>query len=161
MPAPVTVAEPALLPLALAPAYERTIVASLPDVFAQRHLALPAVAEVTDQKGEWGSQGVGSSRTIHLADGGILTETLTILEPPHRFGYRIDVRKGPMKPLVHHVDGLWAFREVTPVATEVTWSWELTPRSILTAPLVRCLALMWPGYAAKALVRLETLTASA
>jgi hypothetical protein len=154
----VHVARSAVLPLTLAASYERTVVAPLPELFDTRHLALPAVAEVTDQTGgPWGSAGPGQSRTIHLADGGRLTETLTVVEAPHRFGYRIDVTRGPLRPLVSHVDGLWEFTALTPDATTVTWSWTLHPRSPLTAVPVRAVATMWPGYARRALLGLELL----
>jgi hypothetical protein len=157
--APVTVSQTCILPLTLAPAYERTIGVALPEIFDKRHLALPATAEVTDQHGAWGADGPGQTRAIHLADGGILGETLTVVDPPHRFGYRIEIRRGPMGLLVDHVEGTWAFAPVTPDATRVTWSWDWHPRSSLTRPAVRVLASMWPAYAAHGLARLEAVVA--
>jgi hypothetical protein len=152
---PVHVAESALVPLTLATAYERTVVAPLPELFATRHLAFPAVAEVTDQHGTWGSAGPDQTRAIHTADGGILDETLTLVDPPAAFGYHLEPRRGPMKPVIAHVDGRWSFEAVTPAATRVTWSWDIHPRSPLTAPLVHALAATWPAYARTALLTLE------
>ena len=65
-------------------------------------------------------------RTIHTSDGGSLHETLSELEPPHRFGYRIDQVRGPMRPLVRHLDGEWAFA-AEGAGTTITWSWSSPP----------------------------------
>ena len=37
----------------------------------------------------------------------------------------------------------------------VTWSWELTPTSPVTAPLVRLVGRMWHAYARHSLAALE------
>jgi hypothetical protein len=158
----VHVAQSAVLPLPLAAAYERTVVTPLPELFDARHLSLPAVAEVTDQTGgPWGSTGPGQSRTTYLADGGRLTETLTEVDAPHGFGYHLEPTRGPLRPVVSHVDGRWTFTALTPDATTVTWSWTLHPRSLLTAVPARAVAAMWPGYARRTLLRLELLVTRA
>ena len=41
---------------------------------------------------------LGQTRTIRTSDGGSLHETLRELDRPHRFGYRIDRIRGPMRP---------------------------------------------------------------
>ena len=61
-----------------------------------------------------------------------------------------------MRPLVSHLDGAWSF-ETYGTGTRVTWSWEITPTSALTAPLVRVVGRMWHGYARQALVTLEAI----
>jgi hypothetical protein len=149
----VKLAESRTVPVAPDVAYQRTLVAPLEDIFAQRHLVLPPVVSTEGQDGVWGSR-TGQTRTIRLGDGGSLHETLTELQPPRRFGYRIDQIRGPLRPLVRHVDGAWSF-QASGSGTSITWSWELTPTSPLAAPVVRLVGLMWPGYARKALASLE------
>ena len=61
-----------------------------------------------------------------------------------------------MRPLVRHLDGAWTF-EADGSGTRITWSWEITPTSRLTAPLVSLVGRMWHGYARTALVRLESI----
>jgi hypothetical protein len=150
------VAESRTVPHPLAPTYAGTVAAPLPIVFARRHLALPPVAAVEGQEGAWGDH-LGQSRTIVTTDGGRLRETLTELDPPHAFGYRIDVVAGPMRPLVGHLDGRWAFEPAGGDATRVTWSWVLHARTALTVPAVLVVARMWPGYARPALATVERL----
>jgi hypothetical protein len=152
---PIRVAESRTVPVPLVPAYDGTLRVPLPEVFRRRHLALPPVERVDGQIGEWGRD-VGQTRTIRTSDGGSLRETLLVLDRPHRFGYRIDGVRGPMRPLVRHLDGAWTF-EPAGDGTTITWSWELTPTSPATAPLVRLLARMWRGYARKSLLTLETI----
>jgi hypothetical protein len=136
-------------------AYDETIVVPLPDIFGHRHLAMPPVVRVEDQDGPWG-RALGQTRTIRTSDRGALRETLTELDRPHRFGYRIDRVRGPMRPLVRHLDGAWAF-EPDGAGTRITWSWEITPTSALTAPVVGLVGRMWHGYARQALVTLESI----
>jgi hypothetical protein len=147
------VAESRTVPLALEATYDGTIAVALPDIFGHRHLAIPPVVRVEDQDGEWGRE-VGQTRTIRTSDGGALHETLTGLDRPRRFGYRIDRVRGPMRPLVRHLDGAWTF-EPDGTGTRVTWSWELTPTSPVTAPLVRLVGRMWHVYARRSLAALE------
>jgi hypothetical protein len=151
----VSVAESRSVPPTVAEAYDRTIVTPLPEIFAHRHLALPRIVRVQEQEGTWGGP-IGQTRTILTSDGGSMRETLTIVDRPHRFGYRIDVLSGPMRPLVSHLDGRWAF-EPGGSRTTITWSWDLHPRSVLTTPLVVVIGRMWHGYARHALVTLESI----
>ena len=131
-------------------AMERFIRVPLTDIFDHRHLALPAIKRVDAPDGLFDQ--VGQSRTIHLADGGSMVETLTVVSPPGEYGYRISDVRGPLKPLAKEIRGLWTF---TPVgaATRVTWRWEVDP-ALLGRPLMPVFTLMWRGYAAKALRRL-------
>jgi hypothetical protein len=154
----VRVAESRTVLVRLEAAYDGTIVVPLPQIFRRRHLALPPVVGVEGQLGEWGRT-VGQTRTIRTSDGGSLLETLRELDRPHRFAYRIDQVRGPMRPLVRHLDGAWTF-EPAADGTTITWSWELTPTSRATAPLVVLLARMWRGYARTSLRTLESILAS-
>jgi hypothetical protein len=149
----VRVAESRTVPVALEAAYAATATVPLPEVFRHRHLALPPVSQVDDQDGEW-ARVVGQTRTIRTSDGGSMHETLTVIDAPHRFAYRIDQISGPMGRLVRLLDGEWTF-VAAGSGTTITWSWELTPTSALTRPIVGLVGLMWHGYARKALATLE------
>ena len=151
----IRVAESRTVAVPLEAAYDGTIEVPLPDIFGHRHLAIPPIVRVEGQEGEWGRE-VGQTRNIHTSDRGSLHETLRELDRPHRFDYRIDRVRGPMRPLVSHLDGAWSF-EAYGTGTRVTWSWEITPTSALTAPLVRVVGRMWHGYARQALVTLEAI----
>lgn len=152
---PVSVSCSHVVPVPLDQAYDATIVAPLPELFARRYAALPPVTRVEGQDGVWGSH-VGQTRTIRTSDGGSLLETLTSLERPGGFGYRIDDIRGPMRPLVARLNGRWSFAS-TAGGTTVTWAWELTPTSAVTRPIVALVGRMWHGYARRSLAQLETM----
>ena len=151
----VKVAESHTVAVPLEAAYDGTMKVPLPDIFGHRHLAIPPVVRIEGQDGEWGRE-VGQTRTIRTSDGGSLHETLREMDRPRRFGYRVDQVRGPMRPLVRHLDGAWSF-EPDGTGTKVTWSWEITPTSALTAPLVKVVGRMWHGYARKALATLDSI----
>ena len=134
-------------------AYDVVLSAPLPEIFAQRHGPLPHITEVRDQVGEWGT-GIGQTRRIRMSDGGAVLETLTSLDPPLSFGYRLSEIGGPMKLLVAGLSGTWAFAAADG-GTRVTWSWDVDARSALTAPALVALRFFWNSYAAKALARAD------
>ena len=80
---------------------------SLPTLFNRWYGPLPPIKAVRDQTGEW--DGVGQTRTIALAGGGTMRETLTEIHPGQSFGYTITSITGPMAPLIDHVEGKWIF----------------------------------------------------
>jgi hypothetical protein len=135
------------------PAYGVVVVAPLPEIFAQRHGPLPRITEVRDQVGEWGTR-VGQTRRIRMSDGGTVLETLTSLDPPLSFGYRLSEIGGPMKLLVAGLSGTWAFTAADG-GTRVTWSWDVDARSALVSPAIVALRFFWNSYAAKALARAD------
>jgi hypothetical protein len=151
----IRVSESRTVPVPLEAAYAGTATVPLPDIFAHRHLALPPVTRVDGQDGEWARE-VGQTRTIRTSDGGSLHETLRVIDAPHRFAYRIDQIRGPMRPLVRALDGEWTF-VAAGTGTTITWSWELTPTSALTRPVVALVGRMWHGYARQALATLDQL----
>lgn len=139
------------VPVPVEEAFDRVLPHPLPEVFRRRSLAIPPIKDVRGQVGEWGS--AGETRTIVLADGGTMLETLTDVQRPHDFGYTITNVTGAMKPLVSTAVGRWSF---TPAGTgtRITWTWELTPTSLgrLAMP---AFGAMWNGYARKALEEIE------
>ena len=123
-------------------------------VFTRRHGPIPPLREVRDDGARFAEP--GDSRTLVLADGGSMLETLTEVDRPHGFGYRLTEFTGPLKPLTERVEGRWT---VEPAGTgaRVTWSWRLHPRGRVGALGLSAFAKFWPGYARKGLGDLERL----
>lgn len=125
---------------------------SLPTLFNRWYGPLPPIKAVRDQTGEW--DGVGQTRTIALAGGGTMRETLTEIHPGQSFGYTITSITGPMASLIDHVEGKWIF-EPYGTGTRVTWRWTLHPKSVFSAPVLPVFARLWRGYANGALESLS------
>lgn len=149
--ATVTLSESRAVPIPVEEAFDRVLAHPLPSVFRRRRLAIPPIRDVRHQDGEWGS--VGQTRTIVLADGGTMRETLTSNDRPHAFGYTISEVRGPMKPLVASADGRWTF-EPAGTGTRITWTWVLTPTAAGRVAMP-AFGAMWRGYARQALEEVE------
>jgi hypothetical protein len=141
-------------------AFDLVLPMPLEEIFVRRYGPIPAI-KGTRQQGTWGTP--GQTRTIEMADPGTMEETLTVVERPQRFGYRIGGVTGPMKLLVSRVDGMWSFDPDTlPTGeggTRITWAWEVHPTSggRLAMPLF---GRLWHGYARRSLAHLESLLTS-
>jgi hypothetical protein len=133
-------------------AFDVVLPIPLPQLFSRRYLAIPPVRQV-DQDGDWGTS--GQSRTIRLADGGTMRETLTSVDRPASFGYRLSDLTGPLKPLVDRIDGRWLFAPAGVGGVRVTWAWTVFPRSGLGAAAMPAFGRIWQGYARQALEQLE------
>ncbi|MCV7411556.1 hypothetical protein AWC05_16415 [Mycobacterium florentinum] len=140
--------ESLVMPVPVEQAFHRTLPVPLTEVFSRRHGLFPPIKEVRDQTGAWDA--AGQTRTVVMAGGGSTREELTSVDPPRSFGYRLGDVTGPMALLVDHVLGEWTF---TPAdgGTEVTWRWDIHPRSALTALVLPVFGRMWKGYARQAL----------
>ena len=85
---PLNVSASRSIPVPVEAAYDAVLPMPLPRIFNRRFAALPPIREVRDQEGVWGT--VGQTRTIVLADGGTMHETLGVghagdrLRLPHR-----------------------------------------------------------------------------
>jgi Polyketide cyclase / dehydrase and lipid transport len=135
-------------------AFDRLMHVGLTDLFARRYAAFPAVTNVTDQPESWGT--VGQTRTIVLADGGRLRETLTDIQRPHSFAYLLDGIEGPLRHFVHTIDGVWT---VTPHSGGacIGWAWTFYPKASPARLTTSVIARMWKGYAERALIELDAI----
>ncbi len=139
------------VPVPVEDAYDGVLHHPLPDIFRRRYAALPAIKDVVLDGAEFAS--VGDSRTLVLADRGRLAERLTVVDPPHAYGYVITPLGGPLAPLVTEIHGLWTF-EPSGTGTRVGWSWTITP-SRAGRLVMPAFAAMWRGYARQALEEVE------
>ena len=139
-------------PVPVERAYDVVLPTPLPELFCRRYAAVPAIREVRDQQGTWGT--LGQTRTIRLADGGSLRETLTSLDRPHSFGYQLTDVRGPMRPLATAIDGRWTF-DPAGDGVRITWSWRVHPRGLVGRAAMPVFARMWRGYARQALEEIE------
>ncbi len=135
-------------------AFDRLLNVQLTDLFTRRFAAFPAVTAVTDQPDEWGV--VGQTRTIVLADGARLRETLTDIERPHSFAYRLDGIEGPLRHFVHTIDGVWTV-DPHDGGARIGWAWTFYPKASPARLTTNVIGRMWLGYADRALVELESI----
>jgi Polyketide cyclase / dehydrase and lipid transport len=135
-------------------AFDRLMGARLPDVFARRYAALPAVKDVADEPDDWGI--VGQTRTIVLADGGRLRETLTVVDRPDGFAYVLDEIEGPLRHFVHRINGGWTIAAEGDGA-RIGWAWTFYPKASPARLTTSVIGRMWKGYADRALIELETI----
>jgi hypothetical protein len=153
MPAPYAVSSSRAVPVPIDEAYLHTLRLPLTEMFARRYLAIPRIVRVDQlDPGAWGT--VGQRRTIHLADGGSMLETLTRCDEPDAFGYEITGLRGALSLLVDRIEGTYAFVKAG-TGTRVTWSWLLHPKGGLGATVMPVFGRMWAGYARQALEELE------
>lgn len=143
-----------VVPIAPEAAFDRLMEARLPEVFARRYAAFPAVTDVTDQPEDWGT--VGQTRVIVLADGGRLRETLTDVERPSGFAYRLDGIEGPLRHFVRSIDGAWTTTAHAD-GTRIGWAWTFHPKASPARLTTSVMGRMWMGYADRALLQLETI----
>lgn len=134
-------------------AFDRLMTAHLPVIFSRRYAAFPPVREVTDEPEVWATP--GQSRTIVMADGSRLRETLTSVDRPHGYAYLLDDIHGPLKPFVSTIEGVWS---VTPEGTgaRIGWAWTLHAKASPARLTLSVIGRMWKGYADRALAELET-----
>jgi hypothetical protein len=138
-------------PLGVGDAFDAVLPMPLPDLFCHWFGPLPPI-RATRQSGVWST--AGQERVVELTGPGSMTETLTEVERPTHFAYRLTAIKGPLGALVDSVDGRWTF---APAGTgvRITWSWRVAPRGALGRASMPLFARLWRGYARRALAELE------
>ena len=140
-------------PVSVEHAYDAVLPAPLTQIFRRRYGVIAPISEVTGEVGAWGTS-VGQTRTIRLSDGGTMQETLTVIERPHVFGYRITGITGAMRPLVSEADGRGMF-DSAGTGVRITWQWDVTPTARLGRVAMPVFARLWSGYARQAMDEIE------
>jgi hypothetical protein len=149
---PLVVEQSRTIPMGQADVFRDMVPMPLPELFSKWYGPIPPIKETRDQTGDWDA--VGQSRTVVLVGGGSMREKLTQFDAPHSFGYTLSDVKGPLSPLVDHVDGVWLFEPIGN-GTTVTWRRTIHQRSALTAPLLPVFGWLWKGYARQSLAELS------
>lgn len=149
---PLVVEQSRTIPMGRADVFRDMVPMPLPELFSKWYGPIPPIKETRDQTGEWDA--VGQSRTVFLVGGGSMNETLTQFDAPNSFSYTLSDVKGPLSPLVDHVEGVWLFEPIGN-GTNVTWRWTIHPRSGLTAPLLPVFGWLWKGNARQSLAELS------
>lgn len=139
-------------PAGVARSFDTTLAMPLPFLFAHRYAAIPPVKQVVLDQEAWDA--AGCTRTIVLGDGGTIHETLTEVDRPHLFAYRLTDLTGPMSLLASSVDGRFTFEQAG-TGVRITWSWVVHPNGRLGRAAMPVFARMWNPYARIALARLE------
>jgi hypothetical protein len=149
---PLVVEQSRAIPVTQQAAFSGTVPIPLPTLFHRWYGPIPPIKAVNDQTGDWDA--VGKTRTVVLTGGGSMREQLTSYDSPDSFGYTLSDVKGPLAPLVDHVDGLWSF-EPFGTGTMVTWRWIIHPRSAISGPILPVFGKLWMGYARQSLEELS------
>lgn len=107
---------------------------------------LPAVVGTSGHTGPWTV--AGSRRKVHLADGGSVSEQVTLFARPARFAYRVwDFTHPVIRLLAESARGEWRFDFDGSAATRVVWTYTFVPRHALARWLVWLIAnVLWRGY---------------
>lgn len=148
MPKPHVMTQSRAIPVDPETAFRRTLVTPLPALFGRRYGPIAPVKAVLGQTGEWGT--VGQRRTVTQVGGGSMNEELTVVDPPRAFGYTLSGIAGPLAPLVDHIEGTWSFSPVG-TGTEVTWRWQVYPKSSAAGWAMPVFARLWRGFARQSL----------
>lgn len=83
-----------------------------------------------------GAPCVGGRRTVYSADGSVLHESITVLDPPHHHGYTLSGFRPPLSWLVREGAAAWQFSAHTS-GTRVCWRYRFTLTSWLAWPLTK------------------------
>lgn len=88
---------------------------------------MPGIAATTVPTG-WGH--AGQTRHNTATDGSTHQETLTSVEPPVSFAYRIENFSAPeLNTLIDHVEGGWLFTDNGNDTTSIDWIYSFVPRN--------------------------------
>lgn len=83
-----------------------------------------------------GAPRVGGRRTVYNADGSVLHECITALDPPHCHAYTLSGFRAPFSWLVRHGAATWEIAD-SDGGTRVRWRYAFTLTSALAWPLAK------------------------
>lgn len=113
---------------------------------------LPAVVRVDATPDAWGSA-AGQARSVRLAGGGVLRETVLEVRRPGLFRYEVVPEAGPLQYVVRSIDGRFVFSPSEAGGTVIRWTYVFRPRRGAQAA-VHALAPLWRRYAEQVMGRL-------
>lgn len=120
----------------------------------RRTAFVPGVADVEGHKDAWSA--VGQQRLLRLTDKSIVREELREFTPGAGFRYRIFGFSKPLSDLVEEGVGAFEITARPEHASELAWTYSLTPVTPLTELPVRLFLLAtFPSYMRAALKRLK------
>lgn len=119
---------------------------------------LPAVVGTDELAGPWGAA-VGQSRTVRLAGGGRLRETILEVGRPGLFRYEVVPTHGALRLIVRRIEGRFIFSPSEAGGTVIRWTYVFRPRRG-ARPAVRALAPIWRRYADQVMERLARAVAA-
>jgi Polyketide cyclase / dehydrase and lipid transport len=111
---------------------------------------LPAVRGTAGGIGTWGR--AGQSRTVLLADGGRMEESIVEVRRPGLFRYRVVPIQGVLRLAVAQIDGRFVFSASEAGGTVIRWTYVFRPRRGARF-VVRAIAPLWRRYAQQVLER--------
>ncbi len=141
-------------PAGVARAFDEVLPGDLTRLFDRRYGAIPRIVGIRDQSGTWGTP--GQTRTILLAGGGSMRETMLEVHRPEHFRYRIGEITGPMRVLATSLEGRWHF-ERAGTGVRITWSWVLQPAGPVGGAAMPAFRRMWHGYVRQGFDNIERL----
>lgn len=141
----------------LVEAFEVVVPIELARVF-RGYGPLPAVTGTEGEAGRWGSAD-GQSRTVLLADGGRLRETVLHAAEPGLFRYEVVPERGALRLLVRGIEGRFVFSASEAGGTVIRWTYVFRPRRG-AGLAVRALARLWHRYATESLDRVAEIVAA-
>lgn len=132
-------------------AFDQVVPVDLASVFTG-YGPLPAVVGCDGAAGTWG-EAVGQSRTVILADGGRLEETIVEVARPGLFRYEVVPTHGALRLVVRRIEGRFVFSRSEAGGTVIRWTYVFRPRRGAHSA-VRALAPVWRRYADEVMGRL-------
>lgn len=120
-----------------------TLTPSDPTRFYPRFGPIPAVVGVDASSSDWDR--VGLRRTLRLSDGASVVETITRVDDPDRFCYRLTEFTGVFGALVAHADADWRF-EPEGSGTRIVWRYSYTAKPGRALPVGLIVRLFWAPY---------------
>lgn len=95
----------------------------------KRYKTYPAVTH-TSVRDDWKTAGM--TRTVFFEDGTTSQETLTLVDRPAAFAYRIyDFTSPNLKRGAKRIEGSWVFTDLGNQRTRIEWTYKIIPRHVV------------------------------
>lgn len=142
------------IPVTPEQAFRAIVEMDVPAMFRRRYGPIPPIRRVSGRDGANWRGTVGQTRTLELAGGGSIRETVVSVDEPHAWRYAITDFNGPLALLLTKIDGEFLFLP-TGTGTRITWCYNMFPRSRAAASALPAFGWFWRGYARQMLEELS------